>query len=251
LLAALHTQVIASYKARGFEIQTVNTDHGFLKVAQPSAMTAATAPAAAGGRAAPAWLPPYAVAQAHALSPGDSPEGPIYPKGPEAAARAAAALSPAAAEPEGVWPTWGYASVAAASVMAASPSIAATIAALSEVPGVDNVEVNQQAHLMRSTSYTRSLQQAMAAAGVCSAIKPKNGPDTDTGKFGESAPYGVRMVQADAPEMVEISRRFASKAIFCVIDTGLDRRNMEFAHSSECDLRVRGGGIPGAAAKAC
>jgi copper chaperone CopZ len=241
-------QVVAAYQARGFQIQSINTNHGFLKVSHPTALPAAAVasvspPAAAGGRAAPAWLPPHAWSQARALSPGDGPEGPIYPRGAEAAARAAAALSPAG-EPEAVAATWGGApTTMQVSTMAASPTIAAAIAALSEVPGVDTVEVNVQAHLMRSKHYARTLQQAMAAAGgsgVCAGAKPKNGPDTDTGKFGEAAPYGVTMVQADAPEMVEVSKAHAGKVIFCVLDTGLDRSNVEFEHGCEWPRRRAG-----------
>jgi hypothetical protein len=39
------------------------------------------------------------------------------------------------------------------------------------------------------------------------------------------------MVQADHPEMVMVSKEFAHKVIFCVIDTGLDRKNGEFSTS--------------------
>jgi hypothetical protein len=68
-------------------------------------------------------------------------------------------------------------------------------------------------------------------AAICPAGKPKNGPDSDTGRSGESAPYGVHMVQADTPEMIEVSKSFASKVVYCVIDTGLDKRNVEFSTS--------------------
>jgi hypothetical protein len=120
---------------------------------------------------------------------------------------------------------------------ASTPSIAATIAALSEVPGVENVEVNVVAHLMRKKKHmtsARTLQEEVNMAAICPATKPKNGPDTDTGKYSESPPYGVRMVQADHPEMVMVSKEFAHKVIFCVIDTGLDRKNGEFSTSRKC-----------------
>jgi copper chaperone CopZ len=190
-----------------------------------------------GGRAAPMGLdiPPWATKQLQALSPGDTTAGPIFPHGAEAAARAS--VNPSA-DPEHVSPTWSSAEVSIAAMpMASTPSIAATIAALSEVPGVESVEVNVQAHLMRKKKFSsaaRSLQEVVSIAAMCPAVKPKNGPDTDTGKYSESPPYGVRMVQADHPEMVSVSKEYAHKVIFCVIDTGLDRKNGEFSTSREC-----------------
>jgi len=218
-------QVVAAYKARGFEVRSVHPEYGFLKVAQPAAVTAGVQH---GGRAAPmANMAPWAMQQLSLLSPGDNSAGPINPRGAEAAARASA-------DPEMVYPTWTSAGVSVAAMpMASSPSIASTIAALSEVPGVDNVEVNIQAHLMRKKKFTRSLQETVAASAICPVSKPKNGPDTDTGKYSESPPYGVRMVQADHPEMIEVSKEFAHKVIFCVIDTGLDRKNGEFGTTGE------------------
>lgn len=228
---------MAAYRARGFEIRSVHPEYNFMKVAQPMVATASMQQG--GDRAAPmANIPPWAVQQMRVLSPGDNPAGPIYPDGPDAAATAA--FNPSA-DPELVAPTWsrgspssavgGLAVAAALTPMASTPSIASTIAVLSEVPGVDNVEVNVQAHLMRKKrSFMRMLQQAN---GICPAAKPKNGPDSDTGKYTESAPYGVKMVQADHPEMIEVSKEFAHKVIFCVIDTGLDRRNTEFSTSRE------------------
>lgn len=221
-------QVVQAYQARGFEIRSVNAEYGFLKVAQPMAVTTGMHQ---GGRAAPmANIPPWATKQMRVLSPGDTTAGPIYPRGEDAAARAASA------DPELVSPTWSSAevSVAAMPMAASSPSIASTIAALSEVPGVENVEVNVVAHLMRKKKHmtsARSLQEEVSMAAICPATKPKNGPDTDTGKYSESPPYGVRMVQADHPEMVMVSKEFAHKVIFCVIDTGLDRKNGEFSTS--------------------
>lgn len=235
-------QVVAQYQARGFEVRSTHPEYGFIKVAHPLAVTSGMQQ---GGRAAPmANIPPWAMKQLRVLSPGDDTTGPIYPNGPEAAARAA--VNPSS-DPEMVSPTWTSVSdspsgdsvaVAAAMPMASTPSIASTIAALSEVPGVENVEVNVQAHLMRKkkpfqSAAARTLQEAVNVAAMCPVSKPKNGPDTDTGKYAESPPYGVRMVQADHPEMVMVSKEFAHKVIFCVIDTGLDRKNGEFSTSRE------------------
>jgi copper chaperone CopZ len=179
-------------------------------------------------------IPPWATKQLRALSPGDTASGPIYPHGAEAAARAS--VNPSA-DPELVSPTWSSAEVSVAAMpMASTPSIATTIAVLSEVPGVESVEVNVQAHLMRKKKFSsaaRTLQEVVNIAAMCPVVKPKNGPDTDTGKYSESPPYGVRMVQADHPEMVMVSKEYAHKVIFCVIDTGLDRKNGEFSTSRE------------------
>lgn len=224
--------MVAAYKARGFEIRNVHPEYGFLKVAQPLAVTSGMGQHI-GGRAAPmANVAPWAVKQMRGLSPGDTAAGPIYPRGGAAAV---------AASPEMVAPTWTSAAEVqiAAMPMASSPSIASTIAALSEVPGVDNVEVNVHAHLMmRKKSFSRMLKQAANIAAICPVTKPKNGPDTDTGKYSEGAPYGVSMVQADHPEMIEVSKEFAEKVIFCVIDTGLDRKNIEFNGACESLLKA-------------
>jgi hypothetical protein len=37
------------------------------------------------------------------------------------------------------------------------------------------------------------------------------------------------MVQAVDPAMIEVSKTFKSKVLFCVIDTGLDITNFEFS----------------------
>lgn len=229
LLPPALLQVVQQYQARGYEVRSSHPEYGFIKVAQPSVVTSAMQQ---GGRAAPMGLdiPPWATKQLRALSPGDTTAGPIYPHGAEAAARAAA-------DPEYVSPTWTSAEVSIAAMpMASTPSIASTIAVLSDVPGVESVEVNVQAHLMRKKKFSsaaRTLQEVVSIAAMCPAVKPKNGPDTDTGKYSESPPYGVRMVQADHPEMVMVSKDYAHKVIFCVIDTGLDRKNSEFSTSRE------------------
>jgi hypothetical protein len=42
-------------------------------------------------------------------------------------------------------------------------------------------------------------------------------------------PAGIKMVQAIDPAMIEVSKAFKSKVLFCVIDTGLDSTNFEFS----------------------
>eukprot|EP00775_Hariotina_reticulata_P011209 gene11209-11359_t len=55
----------------------------------------------------------------------------------------------------------------------------------------------------------------------------------------DGMPYNVKALQANHPVITDISRRFKSKVLFCVIDTGLDRSNPEF------DLRSTSGCEPG------
>lgn len=42
-------------------------------------------------------------------------------------------------------------------------------------------------------------------------------------------PTGIKMVQAIEPAMIEVSKAFKSKVLYCVIDTGLDITNPEFS----------------------
>lgn len=72
-----------------------------------------------------------------------------------------------------------------------------------------------------------------AEEALCSESDGKLGPDADLGRRGEGIPYGVKLVQADDPAMVEVAKNFRSKVLFCVIDTGLDRTNKEFNNASE------------------
>ncbi|WIA20356.1 hypothetical protein OEZ85_006187 [Tetradesmus obliquus] len=71
-----------------------------------------------------------------------------------------------------------------------------------------------------------------AEEAVCSESDGKLGPDADLGRRGEGIPYGVKLVQADDPAMVEVAKKFRSKVLFCVIDTGLDRTNKEFNNAT-------------------
>ena len=74
---------------------------------------------------------------------------------------------------------------------------------------------------------------------MCSESDGKLGPDADLGRRGEGIPYGVKLVQADDPAMVEVAKKFRSKVLFCVIDTGLDRSNKEFNNASELSQHRR------------
>jgi hypothetical protein len=67
-----------------------------------------------------------------------------------------------------------------------------------------------------------------SAGGACAASDASMGPDINTAREGEGVPYGIRMVQADHPDMITISRKHRSKVLFCVIDTGLDASNKDF-----------------------
>jgi hypothetical protein len=65
----------------------------------------------------------------------------------------------------------------------------------------------------------RQLQAAVQQAGSCPA---SNVPDKGLqfANVSEVVPYGIEMVEATAPEMIEISKQYRSKVLFCVIDSG-------------------------------
>ncbi|KAF6253799.1 peptidase S8/S53 domain-containing protein [Scenedesmus sp. NREL 46B-D3] len=71
-----------------------------------------------------------------------------------------------------------------------------------------------------------------AEEAVCAESDGKLGPDSDLGQRSEGIPYGIKLVQADDPAMVHLSRKYRSKVLFCVIDTGLDRTNQEFNNAT-------------------
>lgn len=114
------------------------------------------------------------------------------------------------------------------------PTVAAALAAL---PAGVEIEEDAQVYMMGrrlEAPHTRSLLQdlaaeASAAAGSsnssCSAL-----PDSGmTGRLEEDAPYGIKMVQATDPTMIQVSQDFKSKVMFCIIDTGADRTHWEFS----------------------
>lgn len=99
--------------------------------------------------------------------------------------------------------------------------------------GVEGVSEGGVRHLFPQPVISDTYSNDSSAAdGVCSDADGKLGPDGDLGRTTEGVPYGIKMVQADDPGMIEISKKFNSKVLFCVIDTGLDRTNTEFNNAS-------------------
>ncbi|KAF6262151.1 peptidase S8/S53 domain-containing protein [Scenedesmus sp. NREL 46B-D3] len=74
----------------------------------------------------------------------------------------------------------------------------------------------------------RKIKQAEPAQSQ--ACSP--GPDGAIGRTVEEVPYGIKMVQAVDPAMIQVSKSFKSKVLFCVIDTGLDNTNFEFSENT-------------------
>lgn len=133
----------------------------------------------------------------------------------------------------------------------ASPEVvaAATTSQLSGMAGVGKVEAGGMRHLfpqpegfaiIAPPSISPPADQtggdstdAGEENAVCSETDSKLGPDVELGRTTEGTPYGIKMVQADDPAMIQISQKFKHKVLFCVIDTGLDRTNKEFSNKSE------------------
>lgn len=109
---------------------------------------------------------------------------------------------------------------------ASDPTIASAYAAL---PAGVEIEVDPQAYLLGRRLPSRSLLQdeiadVVPAADTCSAL-----PDSSlVGRFQEDAPYGIKMVQGTDDTVIQISKDFRKKVMYCVIDTGLDRTHWEF-----------------------
>jgi hypothetical protein len=134
------------------------------------------------------------------------------------------------------------------SITPSTDAVAAEInAQLAAMPGVGRVETGGMRALFPQPSTgmiiappsisppSDSIEGNSTAedAALCSESDGKLGPDADLGRRSEGIPYGIKLVQADDPAMVELSRKYRSKVLFCVIDTGLDHTNKEFNNASE------------------
>jgi hypothetical protein len=139
------------------------------------------------------------------------------------------------------------ASVGSSSSSPSTDAVAAEInAQLAAMAGVGRVEAGGMRHLFPQPSTGMIIappsisppadstdSNSTAEEAVCSESDGKLGPDADLGRRTEGVPYGIKLVQADHPDMVELSRKHRSKVLFCVIDTGLDRTNKEFNNASK------------------
>jgi hypothetical protein len=139
------------------------------------------------------------------------------------------------------------ASVGSSSSTPSSDTVAAEInAQLAAMPGVGRVETGGMRALFPQPSTGMIISppsisppsdsidgNSTAEEALCTESDGKLGPDADLGRRAEGIPYGIKLVQADDPAMVELSRKYRSKVLFCVIDTGLDHTNMEFNNASE------------------
>lgn len=152
---------------------------------------------------------------------GDSPDNtPLYANS-KTASKCAAGIQPTfpGAQPEQV----------TAAAAAASPVDAAIQSLTAEIPGVV-VEEDPDVHLMRRLKQAEPAGVAAQPAADAATCTP--GPDGAIGKTVEEAPYGIKMVQAVDPGMIDVSKQFRNKIMYCVIDTGVDVSNYEFSGES-------------------
>eukprot|EP00775_Hariotina_reticulata_P004411 gene4411-4664_t len=100
---------------------------------------------------------------------------------------------------------------------------AATTAVLADLPDVRMVVPNT---FLSTPKQPEMSQYYKSASASCTGTSTST--DSELGKSSEGAPYGVKMVQADDAEVVEVSRLYKHQVMWCVVDTGLDPRNQEF-----------------------
>lgn len=232
-------QVAARYVSRGYVIKRRDEKHRFLVVAtqgdavtqpppvlsspEPGQATAAF-PGTAGSRAA-AQLQQDEVPS---LSPGG--EEPELVAGDVTAAASTQPAGPKAVLPAFTSKTWGLKPRDSSSSVsiAATSSDAQTLQAIGGTD-VSFVQPNTVARLLTTRPLPAAqrrqlLRQLRATAPQQTASCPLSNasPDRDVqlGNVTEVVPYGISMVEADTAEMIEISKQFRKKVLYCVIDSG-------------------------------
>ncbi|KAF6262152.1 peptidase S8/S53 domain-containing protein [Scenedesmus sp. NREL 46B-D3] len=247
-------KVAARYELKGFLIKRRNYKHRFLVVAtradaespplrvSPPEPGQATATYPGTGSRSPAQQP-----QDSSLSPGGE-EPWLAPVG--TAAASAQSVGPVPLAPLFTRENWGQPGGSAVSIAAASDA-----QTLQFIGGSDivNVQLNPQAYLVgmrplpaaqRRRMLRQQQRQLQAAsvrpAGSCPLSSALPDKDAQFGNVSEVVPYGVDMVEAVQPEMIEISKRFRSKVLYCVIDSGLDTSNAEFRRDSSSGCIANG-----------
>jgi hypothetical protein len=71
----------------------------------------------------------------------------------------------------------------------------------------------------------RQQQRQLRAAsprqvGSCPLSNATPDKDVQLANVTEVVPYGIDMVEASQPEMIQISKQYRSKVLYCVIDSG-------------------------------
>ncbi|WIA12437.1 hypothetical protein OEZ85_012474 [Tetradesmus obliquus] len=244
-------RVAARYVSRGYAIKRRDEKHRFLVVAtqgdavtqpppvlsspEPGQATAAF-PGTAGSRAA-AQLQQDEVPS---LSPGG--EEPELVAGDVTAAASTQPAGLKAVLPAFTRKTWGRKPRDSSSSVsiAATSSDAQTLQAIGGTD-VSSVQGNPLAWLLTTRPLPAAqrrqlLRQLRATAPQQTASCPLSNasPDRDVqlGNVTEVMPYGISMVEADTAEMIEISKQFRKKVLYCVIDSGFDSSNAEFRADS-------------------
>jgi hypothetical protein len=104
----------------------------------------------------------------------------------------------------------------------AAAAAAAATAVLADLPDVRMVVPNT----VLKTPTEPELSQYYTSQS-CTGTPPATDIDLQLGRDSEGTPYGVRMVQGDDAEVIEVSRLYKHRVMWCVVDTGLDGKNQE------------------------
>lgn len=215
-----YTKVSQQYQRQGFLVVSTQPRHNYLVVQQP-ALSTDKAAAAAGS------------STLHPAAQGNSPVWPLH--------RHRATTAEGIIRNPRNGPSYDIPNTATTKAAQAA-AVQATMSKLAAVDHVVRIEEEQQLYLLRqprqgSPTQTLDHQNISARRGrsaVRTAISqsaiPASCPflpvaniDADCGRNGtECVPYGVKMVQADHPTIIDISTQHKDKVLFCVIDTGLD-----------------------------
>jgi hypothetical protein len=91
---------------------------------------------------------------------------------------------------------------------------------------------------------TRQQRGVSIAAAQC-AWPDILSQDYAVGVKEEGRSYGMKMMQADGAQLQEVADKHKSKVLFCVMDTGIDTTNQEFAGVGELS-KTFSSGVPAA-----
>eukprot|EP00775_Hariotina_reticulata_P010849 gene10849-11003_t len=128
------------------------------------------------------------------------------------------------------------------SVQAAAAAAAVAQQQLSGIAGVRDVGFNQVAGVVPPLEVVTPSSAAQTSNGSCTYTPNPANPDFMLGRDSEGVPYGVRMVQADTEEFIQLSKGVKGKVLYCVIDSGMDMDNKEMPHATGCMPGIRTNG---------
>jgi len=98
---------------------------------------------------------------------------------------------------------------------------------LSSIAGVQDVVLDQVAGVVPPLELVTPASAVETSNGSCPyTFNPAN-PDWLLGRDREGVPYGIKLVQADDNEFIQLSKGVKDKVLYCVIDSGMDMNNIE------------------------